>query len=133
MDTASVNDPGCKGYSNVYYYQVSGKYPESSASLLKEAQTFIGKLNKKYIGSGYITFRFVINCQGKMRKRVQVLQTDDNYKDFHFDKAFVNDLFSFVQTLDKWRIAGAKESTPYFYTTFITFKIKDGKIINIIP
>jgi hypothetical protein len=133
MDTTSVNDPGCKGYDNVFYYQVGGKYPENSASLLKETQAFLQEKNKKFNGSGYITFRFAIDCAGKMRKRVQVLQTDEKYRTTHFEKEFVNELFLFVGSLDKWKIAGSKNGVPYFYTTLITFKIKDGKVINIIP
>jgi hypothetical protein len=133
IDTTSTYDSECKGYENVYYYQVGGKYPVSSASLLKDAQTFLAKTAGSYEGTGYITFRFTIDCEGKMRKRVQVLQTDDKYRNLHFDKNLVNDLYLFTQTLDKWNIARSKNETTYFYKAFLTFKIKDGKVINIIP
>jgi hypothetical protein len=133
MDTTVTDNPDCKGSNNVYYYQVGGKYPESSASLLNEAKEFMKKRNKKYSGNGYVTFRFSIDCEGKMRRRVQVLQTDDHYKSYHFSKNFVDELYSFVKTLNKWKIAKTKNGMPYFYTTLVTFKIKDGEIINIIP
>ncbi|OFY93442.1 MAG: hypothetical protein A3K10_04440 [Bacteroidetes bacterium RIFCSPLOWO2_12_FULL_31_6] len=132
MDTTSGNNEQCKEV-NTYYYSVGGKYPESSSSLLKEAQIFLEKNSKTYSNNGYITFRFRINCDGKMMKKVQVLQTDENYKTNHFDKMFVNELFSFIKILDKWKIAKTKKDEPYSYITFITFKIKNGKVINIIP
>lgn len=133
IDTTNIIDATCKGHHYVYYYQVGGKYPENSRSLLSKAQAFMHDKNKSYHGSGYITLRFAIDCEGKMGRKVQVLQTNEKYKSFHFDKKFVNELHSFLKTLDKWKIAGSKESSPFFYTSFITFKIKDGKIINIIP
>jgi hypothetical protein len=132
MDTVSSHDPSCKEY-DVYYYQVGGKYPESSSSLLQEAQTFLQKKNSAYSGNGYVTFRFKIDCSGKEMKKVQVIQTDEKYKGYHFDKEFVNELYSFVKTLDKWRIPTTSEHKPIAYITFVTFKIKNGKVINIIP
>jgi hypothetical protein len=132
MDTTSGQNSDFKDYK-VYYYQVGCKYPESSSSLLKEAQTFIGKKDELFSGSGYLTFRFCIDREGKEMKKVQVLQTDENYKSYHFEKKFVNELYSFVKTLDKWKIAKTHNGQPYSYITFVTFKIKNGKIINIIP
>jgi hypothetical protein len=131
MDTTSAR--GTCREPNVYYYQVGGKYPENSASLLEKTRMFLQKQNKQYTGSGYITFRFRVDCEGKAMKRVQVLQTDENYISQHFDKDFVGQLFSFVKTLDKWKIAKNNKGEPYSYTTFVTFKIKDGQVINIIP
>lgn len=66
-------------------------------------------------------------------KKVQVLQTDTDYKKTNFSKGFINELFSFVNTLDKWRIAKLPNGNAHAYITFVTFKIKDGKVINIIP
>jgi len=132
MDTTSTQDEKCANY-NAYYYQVGGKYPESSSSVLKEVQTFRQDENKIHTGSGYITFRFTIDCEGKVMKKVQVLQTDENYRQYHFEKEFVNELFSFFETMDKWKIAKTKYGDPITYNAFISFKIKYGKIINIIP
>lgn len=116
-----------------YFYSVGGKYPVSSATLLKEVQAFTGKQNSHYTGSGYITFRFIIDTTGHMLHKVKVMQTDEHYKSYRFDQALVNELFSAVAALDKWRIArfGSGEALPYI--VFITFKLKHGKVVNIIP
>ncbi len=132
MDTTSAAVPGCKDY-NFYYYSVGGKYPQSSSTTLKEVQVYLQQQSITFSDSGYITFRFKIDCEGKMMQRVQVLQTDENYKPYHFNKTVVNELFAFLQTLHHWRIVKTKTGDPVLYRAFITFKIKYGKVDNIIP
>lgn len=132
MDTTVVIDTTCK-QNNIYFYSVNGKYPESSITLLKKVQIFLQQKGKTYSGSGYITFRFRVNCEGHKMKRTQVLQVDENYKHYYFEKGFVNELYSFLNTLDKWRIAKNENDNTFSYHSFISFKIQDGKVVNIIP
>lgn len=129
MDTTTINDTACKDFI-VYYYQVGGKYLESSITVLKKVKTF---LHETYSGSGYITFRFRIDCDGRRTRRTQVLQTDENYKTYHFDKAFVNELYRFLNTMNNWKAATVGDHGTVSYIAFITLKIKNGKVINIIP
>ena len=132
MDTTIISDTACKDYT-IYYYQVGGKYLESSITVLKQAQTYLQHVDKIDDGSGYITFRFRIDCAGHRTKRTQVLQTDETYKTHHFNKAFVNELYLFLNTLNDWKAARDNRGNSLSYIAFITFKIKDGKVINIIP
>lgn len=132
MDTATINDLSCPNL-NYYYYHIGGKYPESSYTLLKKTQTFLKTSDKGFDSSGYITFRFLIECNGKMMRKVQVLQTNDKYQSIYFDKQLVNLLFQFLTTLDKWKSPKSKEGAPISYYAFLTFKIKDGKVCNVIP
>lgn len=132
MDTTSVRDTICKDY-NIFYYSVGGKYLKNSYTVLNEVQLFLQLQHKDYNGSGYITFRFKIDCAGNKMKKTQVLQTDEKYAAYHFDKEFVNELYLFLNTLDKWKIAKNKEGKTFPYNAFISFKIKNGKVVNIIP
>ena len=132
MDTTTYHNTKCKDY-NAYYYQVGGKYPQNSSSLLKEVQISFQNNKEIYLGSGYITFRFIVDCEGKLMQKVQVLQTDEKYKSYHFNKTLVNELFAFLKTLNKWKIAKLKNGETILYRAFITFKIRNGKVINIIP
>lgn len=132
MDTTINADTGCKDY-NIYYYQVGGKYPKSSITLLKETQIFLQQTNKSFQGSGYITFRFRVDCEGQRTKRTQVLQTDEHYKSYHFNKDFVNELYRFLNTLNDWKTAKDNRGNTFSYIAFITFKLKNGKVTNIIP
>ena len=123
---------GCKEY-NIYFYQVHGKYPESSSTILKEVQIFLKNENNYYTASGYITFQFIIDCNGKKTKKTKVLQTDEHYAAYHFDKKLVQELYEFLNRMDKWRIFKNKAGQSFSYKAFITFKIKNGKVIRIIP
>ena len=131
MDTTRTVYNNCKE-DPIYYYAVKGKYPMNSESLLKELHHFLQTKNNSYTGNGYITFRCRIGCDGKKGGRVQVLQTDELYKTTHFKKEFVNELYAFFKTMDKWPIVKIKEENVS-YMTYITFKIKNGKVIAIIP
>jgi hypothetical protein len=86
MDTTSIQNEKCK--NNIHYFYNSGglKYPENSASFLKELQTFLQQKNESYLNSGYITFRFIIDCEGKLLPKTEVLQTDEKYSNYHFNK-----------------------------------------------
>ena len=132
MDTTITTDTACKDYT-IYYYQVGGKYLESSVTILKKVQTYLQHADKVGTGSGYITFRFRIDCTGHRTKRTQLLQTDESYKSYHFNEAFVNELYLFLNTLNNWKAAKDNSGNSFSYIAFITFKIKDGKVINIIP
>jgi hypothetical protein len=116
-----------------YYYSVGGKYPKSSSTLLKEVKEFSKKQNHNYTGNGYITFRFVVDTAGVMKNKVKVMQTDDDYKAMVFDRGLVNELFAYLQTLNEWPVARYRTGEALEYISFIMFKLKNGKVINIVP
>ncbi len=133
MDTTRIFSPDCAPPYAIFYYQIKAKYPVSSTILLADSRAFVKQRNQLYSGSGYVTFHFYIDCKGTM-SRVLVQQTDENYKSFHFQKEFVNDLYSYLKTMHEWKkkleIQNPKNIN---YIAFISFKIKNGEIVNIIP
>lgn len=133
MDTTKSISANCAPPYKLFYYQLKAKYPVSSAILLRESNAFLKQKGGEYTGSGYVTFRFFIDCEGTM-SRVLVMQTDENYKTIHFDKAFVNDLYQYLKTMDQWKknidIQDIKNAN---YIAYISFKIKNGEVVNIIP
>lgn len=131
MDTTSVRKPPCPT-SGVRYYSVQGKYPRNSYTLAQEAQAFLQQQKQGYAGSGYVTFRFVIDCAGHRQPRVQVLQTDAQYQRTHFDKALVEALYAYFKTLAEWRVGLAK-NVAVNYIAYLTFKLKDGKVVAVVP
>ncbi|MCF0058525.1 hypothetical protein [Dyadobacter sp. CY356] len=133
MDTTLITSPNCSPPYTLYYYDVKAKYPDGSLSILNDTKQYLKKTNNTYVGTGYITFRFFINCEGVI-SRTKVMQTDENYKVTHFEKKFINDLYGFLLTMDKWK----KNPTIYDiknanYLSFVSFKIKNGEVIAIIP
>ncbi|RZK23124.1 MAG: hypothetical protein EOO56_06140 [Hymenobacter sp.] len=131
MDTTSVRHPACPT-SGVRYYQVQGKYPRSSYTLAAEAQAFLQQQKQAYLGNGYVTFRFVIDCAGQRQPRVQVLQTDAQYRPCHFGPALVASLYAYFQTLTEWRV-GRSQGTAVNYLAYLTFKLQDGKVVAVVP
>ena len=131
MDTTRAGNPACAKATLARYYSVSGKYPRSSETLLREAQEFLRQKKRTYAGSGYVTFRFVVDCAGHRQMLTQVLQTDGQYRPFHFRKELVEDLYGYLQTLTAWQIA--KADVPVNYLAYLSFKIQNGKITAVIP
>jgi hypothetical protein len=132
MDTTFVGTPQCGDAIYYYYYSVDGKYPKNSTTLIKEAKAFLKDKPHYAEVNGYITFRFGVNCEGTI-SRFRVQQTDEKYNETHFDKNLVNDLHQFVLSLNPWPIGRDKDKKPINYVAFISFKIKNGEIIAIIP
>jgi hypothetical protein len=132
MDTTFVNGAGCEAAIFHYYYSVDGKYPKSSQTLVKEAKAYLSDKPTYATVNGYITFRFSVNCEGKT-SRFRVLQTDADYKETHFDKALVNDLYQFTRSLGQWKVGKNREQKLVNYIAFLSFKFKNGAIVAIIP
>lgn len=133
MDTAQRRTAGCPAV-RPYYYAVNGKYPRSPATLLAEVRAFLRQRAAVGAGSGYVTFRFVVDCTGQPDTRVQVLQTDAQYRPHHFAPAYVAELYGFLRTLRDWRVATwPKDGTVVSYTALLTFKLTDGQVVAVLP
>jgi len=132
LDTTFTRNPACAKAPTAHYFSVDGKYPRSSATLVREATAFLQRGNRKFSGSGYITFRFLIDCAGFRQPMTQVLQTDANYVAMHFRPELVSELYAFLKTLKDWRVA-THNNVAFSYFTYLTFKITDGKVVAVIP
>ena len=132
LDTTTIRNPACAKVMTLPYFAVDGKYPRSSATLVREATAYLQRSSRKFSGSGYVTFRFVIDCAGFRQPMTQLLQTDANYAATHFRPELVGELYAFLKTLKDWRTATySGHAVSYF--TYLTFKITDGKIVAVIP
>ena len=132
LDTTTVRNPACAKAPTAPYFSVGGKYPRSSETLAAEATGFLRRTKQRYAGSGYITFRFVIDCAGFRQPMTQVLQTDAGYVPTHFRPELVSELYAFLKTLKDWRVA-TYNNYAVSYFTYLSFKITDGKVVAVIP
>ncbi|MCI1186337.1 hypothetical protein MON38_02820 [Hymenobacter sp. DH14] len=132
LDTTTTRNPACAKTPTLPYFAVDGKYPRSSATLVREATAFLERGGHKFSGNGYVTFRFVIDCAGFRQPMTQVLQTDANYILTHFRPELVSELYAFLKTLKDWRTA-TRNGYAVSYFTYLTFKITDGKVVAVIP
>lgn len=101
-----------------------------------EKLAIIEKLNKSDIHSdknsnGYITVKFLVNCQG-MTGLFRVQQINNDYLEENLDNELKEKLLTFTKSLDGW-MPKEIEGKKIDYYQYVTYKIVDGKISEILP
>ncbi len=132
LDTISQLPAGCKKEMSGYYYSLKAKYPKASETLVSYANDYLKSKNVELKNSGYITFRYVITCDGTP-KYVELLEADASYKVTKHDPKLVLALYGFFKTLDRWRIVYDESGQPINYYSFISFKFENETITHCIP
>lgn len=81
--------------------------------------------------SGYLTFRFVVNCNGESAWYTTE-ESDLNFQHKTFNSQTVDYLYSIISKYNRWKPVMLKEEArdAYFY---ITFKLNNGKLDDILP
>jgi len=83
--------------------------------------------------NGYITIRFIINCRGESG-RFRTEEMDSKLRPTDFEKGISSQLLNIVKGLNHWvprkRSSGNKS---YDFYQYLTFKIQNGQIIQILP
>lgn len=89
------------------------------------------KEEKLFDESGYLTFRFIVNCRGESGRFVTE-QSDLDYQRKTFSPETVAHCYELVKGLKDWdpthRDGEIVDAIFYF-----TFKLKDGQLIDILP
>ncbi|MEL6969237.1 MAG: hypothetical protein AAFO02_03630 [Bacteroidota bacterium] len=81
--------------------------------------------------SGYLTFRFVINCEGVAGYFI----TEEAGLDFvrkRFPEPLVRHVFDLLRQFQAWQPTEARGEVYDSYA-YITLKLKDGKLVEILP
>jgi hypothetical protein len=86
----------------------------------------------RFVGeTGYITIRFIVNCEGSAgRFRVQEMDMDLVPK--KFGKGLANELLKITSNMQGWGIA-SHETQVFDYYQYLTFKIENGTLTEILP
>jgi len=81
--------------------------------------------------SGYLTYRFVINCEGQAGRFITE-EADLNFKRMEFPQPLVQRCFEILHGLTDWEAAvlGTEPVDTYAY---ITLKFHDGTLLEILP
>lgn len=86
--------------------------------------------------SGLVRFRFVVNCQGKAGL-FELLTLDENYERCQFDKRITDQLQQIVEyKIIDWepgKGTGNDAHNTYDTSCLLTFRFKDGQIVEIFP
>lgn len=84
-----------------------------------------------YSDSGYVTFRFIINCKGQPGW-FEILQTNLDYEEAVLEKNLINHLLEITKKPENWAVRTLKSEAIDYYM-YITYRIKNGKIAEILP
>lgn len=82
--------------------------------------------------SGMIRIRFLVNCEGKAG-RFRLTESDETYSPFTFDPKITGQLMQLTREIKDWKILKSSDTDATDYYFYLIFKIKDGRIINILP
>jgi hypothetical protein len=128
----AVGDEGFTACEN-YVYEYYNSFPHGGYKYGKKAfKDFVmGKFKYEGMDSGFLTFRFVVNCRG-VAGRYQIVENDLNYKPTKLNESLVSKLFLITQEAKEWRSIKIDDQLKDYYF-YITYKLKDGKVIEILP
>jgi hypothetical protein len=109
------------------YYSAGTNYQGGEKTIKKELNELINSLN--FNESGFITFRFVVNCENSVgRFRVKMVNTD--LKENSFKSINIQQIQESIKSLNGWKAGKWKdESLDSYYV--LNFKIENGKIVDI--
>ncbi|MBB6371124.1 hypothetical protein [Chryseobacterium shigense] len=131
-----LDDPAFKKCTPEKLISIQYYYGTKEFDYKGEKLAIIEKLQKEKISSeskmnGYITVRFLVNCEGKTGLfRVQQMNAD--LKETAPDKELGEKLLRFTKSLDGWipkEIKGFKAG----YYQYLTYKIENGKVSEVLP
>jgi len=80
--------------------------------------------------SGYITFRFIVNCEGQAG-RYRFKAVDEKLLKTTFSTEKIEKLKNAVMKLNNWKAGTFEDGIPADSYYQISFKIMDGKIVDI--
>ncbi|WP_036151298.1 hypothetical protein [Maribacter forsetii] len=93
-------------------------------------------LANKYSGdsfteSGYINFRFLVNCDGNPGW-FEIVQMNLDLEEKELNSEMVDSLLTFTAMPENWNTLEFRED-PGNYYMYISYRIENGKVVEIIP
>lgn len=87
--------------------------------------------NYDHLDSGYLNFRFLVSCEGNPGW-FETIQVDTDYKSTQFSKELVSKLLAITAESKHWNIISFDDK-PVDYYMYVSYKLKDGEITEILP
>lgn len=131
-----LDDPDFKKCSPEERMSLQYYHGEKQFNYKGEKLAIIEKLEKEKISSetmmnGYITVRFLVNCEGKTGL-FRVQQMDADLKESVQDKILAEKLLRFTKSLNGWIPKDIKGLKAGYYQ-YLTYKIENGKVSEVLP
>lgn len=128
------DDPGfvvCNEKMVFQYYNTASYYKDHKNAIVKYILDRYRPQESFADQTGYLTVKFIINCNGETG-RFRLFEIDSSYQPTHFKEALSAHLLELVKQLRDWKPAVYKGKIYDSYQ-YITFRIRNGKIISISP
>jgi hypothetical protein len=113
-----------------YNFGTDMVYNGEKPLLEKAFQEKISRFEKKG-ATGFLTIRFIVNCEGQAG-RFRHEGMDMSFQPKSFDKTLIQELTTVIGEFTNWGKA-SYNGVQYDYYHYLTFKIEDGKIKQIMP
>ncbi|UCA61833.1 hypothetical protein KB553_10015 [Chryseobacterium rhizoplanae] len=131
-----IDDPEfkiCNPDTSFQYYNFSKgfQYTGEKYQIQKEWNEKYPAIISKLKETGYITVRFLVNCDGKTGL-FRIQEMDKNYIKISFSQDFVNTILKFIKELDGW-VINEYNGQKVDYFQYLTFKIENGVVKEILP
>jgi len=134
-ETLDKNEPFelCEVNDRIYDYYNGGAtniYKGGKKAIWNIVNQYLD-VEKLFVESGYLTFRFIVNCKGEAGRFITE-EADLDYQPKTFNEATVTHFYEILKEMTGWIPTKLKEEDvdAYFY---LTFKLKDGKLIEFLP
>ncbi|MFD2530099.1 hypothetical protein [Polaribacter marinaquae] len=111
----------------------SGAAPYGFKGSKKVFRDFIlSNYNEKlYKDSGYVSFRFLVNCKGEAGW-FEIIEMNLDLEEIDLDDKMINELLELTSKKENWNQLGYEEGFIDYYM-YILYRIENGKIIEILP
>lgn len=122
----------CSSKRIYQYFNNSGGF-EYEGEKLSIEKVFAERYKSNIIKNetGLIRIRFVVNCDGET-DRFRLISVDNNYHKKVFHQSITSQLLHITQNLKGWKKKIYKGKVINYYQ-YLTFKIEDGQIKEILP
>lgn len=121
----------CRESNIPQYYSITSGYKGEKPAIERYFKENFKKEKAWAKENGYLTIRFVVNCNGQTG-RFRIQEMDPDYQPKKFPETLSAHLLQLTKQLDGW-LPGKNENIPYDYYQYLTFAITNGEITRIMP
>jgi hypothetical protein len=118
----------CNAKKILQYYGIGTTYKGGKRAIKNALENQLPK-DLRFEHSGYLVFRFVVNCKGESGL-FQVKMTNEGLQPVDFDKEKVQQIQQHLRSLKNWE-PGARNQVTYDSYCQVTVKIEKGLITDI--
>ena len=121
----------CRESNIPQYYSIESGFEGEKPAIKRYFEQNFKKNRAWAKENGYITVRFVVNCNGQTG-RFRVLEMSPEYQSKKFPPALSDQLLQLTKQMIGW-LPGKSENIPYDYYQYLSFTITKGEITQITP